>query len=101
MLFISKGQGLNLGLGDVDELVTCLEKAHNSGMDLSSFLHEYNSSRHKNVSISLGGIHALQRLFQNQDVPLQHAKTFGINMIQNLGAVRRQLAAAAAHGVSL
>ncbi len=92
---------MNLGLGDVDELVTCLEKAHHSGMDLSSFLHEYNSSRHKNVSISLGGIHALQRLFQNQDVPLQHAKTFGINMVQNLGAVRRQLASAAAHGVSL
>jgi len=94
------GQGLNLGLGDVDTLVTYLKKAHDSGMDLSSFLHEYNSSRHKNVSISLGGIHALQRLFQNQDVHLQHAKTFGVNMIQNIGPLRRQLASAAAHGVS-
>lgn len=96
----STGQGLNLGLGDVDTLVTYLKKAHDSGMDLSSFLHEYNSSRHKNVSISLGGIHALQRLFQNQDVHLQHAKTFGVNMIQNIGPLRRQLASAAAHGVS-
>lgn len=94
------GQGLNLGLGDVDVLVTCLKKAHDSGMDLSSFLHEYNSNRHKNISISLGGIDALQRLFQNQDVYLQHAKTFGINMVQNLGPLRRQLAQAAAHGVS-
>eukprot|EP00536_Pseudo-nitzschia_multiseries_P008005 jgi/Psemu1/240805/estExt_Genewise1.C_1950031 len=95
------GQGLNLGLGDVEVLASCIKKAHDSGMDISSFLHEYNSVRHKNVSVSLGGIHALQRLFQNHSVPLQHAKTFGINMIQNLGPLRRQLAVAAAHGVSL
>ena len=91
---------MNLGLGDVDKLVACIKKAHDSGMDLSSFLHEYNSNRHKNVSISLGGIHALQRLFHNQDIHLQHAKTFGINMVQNLGPLRRQLAIAAAHGIS-
>ena len=95
------GQGLNLGLGDVDVLVSCLKKAHDSGMDLSSFLHEYNSNRHKNVSISLGGIHALQKLFQNQNIPLQHVKALGINTIQNFGPLRRQLAVAAAHGVSL
>eukprot|EP00535_Pseudo-nitzschia_heimii_P000836 CAMPEP_0197184454 /NCGR_PEP_ID=MMETSP1423-20130617/9910_1 /TAXON_ID=476441 /ORGANISM="Pseudo-nitzschia heimii, Strain UNC1101" /LENGTH=437 /DNA_ID=CAMNT_0042635265 /DNA_START=419 /DNA_END=1732 /DNA_ORIENTATION=+ len=93
------GQGLNLGLGDVDKLLTCLKKAHDSGMDLSSFLHEYNSNRHKDISISLGGIHALQRLFKNQDKHIQHAKTFGMNMVHNLGPLRRQLAAAAAHGV--
>jgi len=97
----TSGQGLNLGLGDVDALVSCLKKAHDSGMDLSSFLHEYNSSRHREVSVSLGGIHALQRLFQNQNVELQHAKTFGMNVIQNLGPLRRQLASAAAHGVSI
>ena len=82
-------------------LTSSLRKAHDSGMDLSSFLHEYNSNRHKSVSISLGGIHALQRLFNNQDAALQHAKTFGVNMIQNIGPLRRQLAVAAAHGVSV
>ena len=101
IVYLATGQGLNLGLGDVDELVSCLKKAHDSGMDISSFLHEYNSNRHKNVSISLGGIHALQRLFQNQNVPLQHVKTFGFNMIQNIGPLRRQLAVAAAHGVAV
>jgi ubiquinone biosynthesis monooxygenase Coq6 len=95
------GQGLNLGLGDVDTLVSFLEKAHSAGMDLSSFLHEYDSSRHKSVSVSLGGIHALQRIFRNQNVPLQHIKTFGMNIIQNVGPLRRQLAVAAAHGVAL
>ncbi len=93
------GQGLNLGLGDVDCLVTSLEKAHRAGMDLSSFLNEYNSGRHRSVSISLGGIHCLQRLFLLQGAPMQHAKTLGLNLVQNIGPLRRQLAAAAALGV--
>ncbi|MGK3746018.1 MAG: ubiquinone biosynthesis monooxygenase Coq6 [Bacillariaceae sp.] len=96
------GQGLNLGLADVDTLVTKLKKAHDAGMDLSSFLNEYNTDRHKNVSISLTGIHALQKLFVNtKDVPIQHVKTFGMNMIQNIGPLRRQLAIAAAYGVGV
>ena len=95
------GQGLNLGMGDVQVLVSCLEKASKSGMDVSTFLQEYASDRKRNVSISLGGIHALQRIFGSQDVPLQHAKTLGMNVIQNLGPLRRQIALAAAHGVSV
>ena len=95
------GQGLNLGLADVASLVASLEKAHKAGMDLSTFLPEYNSDRHRNVSISLGGIHALQRMFRNQDAPLQHLKTFGMNTISIVGPLRRQLASAAAYGVAL
>jgi ubiquinone biosynthesis UbiH/UbiF/VisC/COQ6 family hydroxylase len=95
------GQGLNLGLGDVQVLVECLEKASKSGMDLSSFLSEYDSDRQRNVSVALGGIHGLQRIFGMQNVPLQHAKTLGMNLIQNLGPLRRQIALAAAHGVSI
>jgi ubiquinone biosynthesis monooxygenase Coq6 len=95
------GQGLNLGLGDVEVLVECLEKAAAAGMDLSTFLAEYDSNRQRNVSVALGGIHALQRIFGAQNVPLLHAKTFGMNMIQNLGPLRRQLALAATHGVSI
>jgi len=94
------GQGLNLGLADVDTLITKFKKAHDVGMDLSSFLNEYNADRHKNVSISLSGIHTLQRLFVNtQNMPVQHMKTFGMNMIQNIGPLRRKLAMAATHGV--
>jgi ubiquinone biosynthesis monooxygenase Coq6 len=95
------GQGLNLGLADVDVLVTCIEKAHWAGMDLSTFLNEYNSNRHKAVSITMGGIHTLQRLFYVQNAPFQHMKTFGMNMVQNIGPLRRQLALAAAYGVAL
>ena len=95
------GQGLNLGLGDVAELVKCINKARAAGMDVATFLNEYESHRLRNVSLSLGGIHTLQRLFGNQQNPLQHAKTLGMNMIQNVGPLRRQLAKAAAYGLSI
>jgi ubiquinone biosynthesis monooxygenase Coq6 len=95
------GQGLNLGLGDVRVLVASIEKASMAGMDASTFLNEYASDRQRNVSLSLGGIHTLQRLFGSQNVALLHAKTLGMNVIQNLGPLRRQLAIAATHGVSI
>ena len=95
------GQGLNLGLADVQVLLKTIEKASKAGMDVSSFLQEYHTNRQRNVSISLGGIHALQRTFGNQDVALLHAKTLGMNVIQNLGPLRRQIALAAAHGISI
>ena len=95
------GQGLNLGLGDVHALAQTLERASKAGMDVSTFLNEYASTRQRNVSVALGGIHTLQRLFANQHVAAMHAKTLGMNVIQNLSPLRRQLAVAAAHGVSL
>ena len=95
------GQGLNLGLGDVHALCQSFERASKAGMDVSTFLNEYASIRQRNVSVSLGGIHTLQRVFANQHVAAMHAKTLGMNIIQNLGPLRRQLAIAAAHGVSI
>jgi ubiquinone biosynthesis UbiH/UbiF/VisC/COQ6 family hydroxylase len=95
------GQGLNLGLGDVHALAQRFERASKAGMDVSTFLSDYDSTRRRNVSIALGGMHTLQRLFANQHVAAMHAKTFGMNMIQNIGPLRRQLAIAAAHGVSI
>jgi len=95
------GQGLNLGLGDVHTLVETIEKANTAGMEASTFLNEYSSIRQRNVSVALGGIHTLQRLFANQHVSALHAKTLGMNLIQNLAPLRRQLAIAAAHGVSI
>jgi len=95
------GQGLNLGMSDIQILVDKLQKANLSGMDLSTFLYEYENNRKRNVSLSLGGIHTLQQIFASNSVPLKHAKTFGMNVIQNVGPLRRQLAMTAAHGLSL
>jgi ubiquinone biosynthesis monooxygenase Coq6 len=95
------GQGLNLGLGDVQQLVNSIEKATLAGMDVSTFLQEdYGTSRRRSISLSLAGIHSLQRLFGNQqDTALQHVKTLGLNLLQNVTPLRRQLVQAAAYGI--
>jgi hypothetical protein len=62
-----------------DRSTSKFKRAHKSGMDLSTtFLPEYNSDHHKNVSILMGGTHAFQRMFRNHNAPatatLQHVR---------------------------
>jgi ubiquinone biosynthesis monooxygenase Coq6 len=95
------GQGLNLGLLDVQALTLCLEKAIGSGMDVGTFLHEYNTSRQVQVSSTVAGIHGLQVLFSKalQSPISKHIKSLGMNSIQNLPWIRQKIAQAACYGV--
>lgn len=95
------GQGLNLGLLDVQALTACLDKAIRSGMDVGTFLHEYNTSRQVQVSATVAGIHGLQGLFSkaSQSPISKHIKAFGMNGIQNLPWIRQKIAHAACYGV--
>jgi ubiquinone biosynthesis monooxygenase Coq6 len=95
------GQGLNLGLLDVQALTVCLEKALRSGMDVGTFLHEYNTSRQVQVSATVAGIHGLQGLFSkaSQSPISKHIKSLGMNGIQNLPWIRQKIAQAACYGV--
>jgi 2-polyprenyl-6-methoxyphenol hydroxylase-like FAD-dependent oxidoreductase len=93
------GQGLNLGLQDVAALVECLQRSVQAGMPLGTFLLDYEQSRRHQVGLTVAGIHAVQRLFASQSVPAKHAKALGMNFIQLMGPLRRQLVQAACHGV--
>jgi len=95
------GQGLNLGLQDVASLVSVVEKALGSGMDPGTFLREYEASRRKQVSLTLSGIHMLQRLFMGQSPAAKHLKSFGMSVVQNVGPARRALVQAATQGVAI
>jgi len=92
------GQGLNLGLGDVQNLVRQLVESHTSGMDVGNAMHlqRYQSERQKEVSVSMAGIHALHSVFSlERAVPLIHARSLGMNLINNVAPVRSKLAAIA------
>jgi ubiquinone biosynthesis monooxygenase Coq6 len=95
------GQGLNLGLQDVQALVQTIRKAVDAGMDPGTFLSEYNHSRRQQVNLTVAGIHGLQRMFAQQHVLLKHAKSLGMNLVQNLAPVRRALVQAASQGVAV
>lgn len=95
------GQGLNLGLQDVANLADLIVKASTSGMDVATFLQDYDRSRKLQVSLTLGGIHALQRMFGVQHAAAKHIKSLGMNAIQNLPPLRRALVDVACQGVAV
>ena len=93
------GQGLNLGLGDVESLVRHYQTAQESGMDFGGtmhFLNQYNKERRAEVSAVLGGIHALHEFFATKFEPAVYVRSLGMNLINALGPVRRHLAEVAA-----
>jgi ubiquinone biosynthesis UbiH/UbiF/VisC/COQ6 family hydroxylase len=96
------GQGLNLGLQDVADLVRSIQKATDAGMDVHTFLSShYNVNRTVQVALTLAGIHALHGMYGMQHLAAKHVKSLGMNAIQNVGLLRRQLAQAACHGVAV
>ena len=94
------GQGLNLGLQDVANLADLVIRATDAGMDVATFLDDYERSRKWQVSLTLGGIHALQRMFGVQHVAAKHMKSLGMNTIQNVPPLRRALVDVACQGVA-
>ena len=96
------GQGLNLGLQDVMALRDVIMKAKNSGMDVGTYLQEYNTSRQIQVSTTVAAIHGLQQLLchrQSNGIIGKHMKAFGMNFIQNVKSVRQKIVRAACYGV--
>ncbi|GKZ00483.1 hypothetical protein MPSEU_001000800 [Mayamaea pseudoterrestris] len=94
------GQGLNLGLQDVAQLVQVVKKATDAGMDPSTFLHEYESGRKEQVTMTVGGIHALHQMFHQQSTLAKHVKSLGMNLVQSVGPVRQRLVHAACWGAA-
>lgn len=94
------GQGLNLGLQDVANLADLIVRAADAGMDMSTFLEDYERSRKLQVSLTLGGMHALHHMFGVQHPAAKHIKSLGMNAIQNLPPLRRALVDVACQGVA-
>ena len=94
------GQGLNLGLQDVANLADLIVRATDAGMDVATFLEDYERERKWQVSLTLAGIHALQRMFGVQHVAAKHIKSFGMNAIQILPPLRKALVDVACQGVA-
>jgi len=73
------GQGLNLGLGDVDELVTLLDtRSYWRGVDDLHLLRQYERSRKAELALVGGSGDALQRLFDQPAPLLQNIRNWGM-----------------------
>lgn len=94
------GQGLNLGLQDVAHLADIIQQAADAGMDVATFLDDYDRGRRWQCSLTLTGLHALHQMFGVQGATAKHVKSLGMNFIQNVPPLRRALVEVACRGVA-
>jgi 2-polyprenyl-6-methoxyphenol hydroxylase-like FAD-dependent oxidoreductase len=83
------GQGLNLGLGDVAELVTLLDtRPYWRGVDDLRLLRQYERARKAELSMVGGSTDALQRLFERPDALLQNIRNWGMLQFDRSGPLK-------------
>lgn len=85
------GQGLNLGFRDVAALAELVIAAVARGEDPGSaaLLARYQAARRPDSLLMLGGMHALERLFGNDLLPLRIARRIGIAAVDRLPGLKR------------
>ena len=87
------GQGLNLGLGDVAELVTLLDaRPYWRGVDDVRLLRQYERARKAELSMVGGSTDALQRLFERPDALLQNIRNWGMLQFDRSGPLKHWVA---------
>ena len=93
------GQGLNLGLRDVQALNLCLQNAEseqqgNHQKDVGSYtvLQRYQQQRQADKDNTIGLTHNLVKLFSNQHVPLVMGRNMGLFALQLMPMLKSQFA---------
>ncbi|RPA88206.1 ubiquinone biosynthesis hydrox [Ascobolus immersus RN42] len=97
------GQGLNLGIGDVECLVKTLEHGVMDGKDIGSVLslEPYFSERYLTNHIMLGVVDKLHKLYGTDFAPVVAARSMGLSAVNSLGWVKNMLMKQAAGGKTL
>eukprot|EP00519_Triparma_laevis_P011097 CAMPEP_0182496022 /NCGR_PEP_ID=MMETSP1321-20130603/4722_1 /TAXON_ID=91990 /ORGANISM="Bolidomonas sp., Strain RCC1657" /LENGTH=472 /DNA_ID=CAMNT_0024699523 /DNA_START=107 /DNA_END=1521 /DNA_ORIENTATION=- len=91
------GQGLNLGIADVECLVKCIESSVTTGgaVDDEYALERYSNERRKEVLKMMGGIHALHHVFKEENDLVLTGRALGMSLLNMSGTAKRSLARAA------
>lgn len=85
------GQGLNLGLRDIDALASLLIAAKEKQQDYGDekMLKQYEHLRRLDNSLMAGATDLLNGLFSNNSASVRIARTLGLKLVQKLPRVRR------------
>ncbi|CAE6402615.1 unnamed protein product [Rhizoctonia solani] len=87
------GQGLNMGLSDARELVTCLENAVSTGSDIGSYtaLLPYMRARYMPNQSLLLATDSLHKLYGTTASPVVWARSTGLEIINELSTIKGAL----------
>ncbi len=91
------GQGLNLGLGDIEELIRVLQdKPSYQSVGEQRVLERYRRARLEPVLAMRLVTHGLHQLFATQVAPIALARNVGMKLVDKLPFIKRHLIAGAA-----
>ncbi|KAH3663730.1 hypothetical protein OGAPHI_005132 [Ogataea philodendri] len=84
------GQGLNMGQADVKSLVGVLETSLERGLDIGTkmALEPYFSERYPANHVLLGVVDKLHKIYSTDAAPLVFARSFGVNVLNNVPFVK-------------
>jgi 2-octaprenyl-6-methoxyphenol hydroxylase len=87
------GQGLNLGLRDVDVLSNLLIMAKNENADLGSadILQTYSRKRRADNVLMAGATDMLNQLFSNDIAPIRYARRLGLRAVKKIPSLQKLL----------
>ena len=88
------GQGLNLGLGDVDVLSGLLDEVNSTGGNFGDMnvLKEYEKERKDANVMMASSLDVLKRIFDSESLPLQAARGLGMSALNSAPIVKEKIA---------
>ncbi len=97
------GQGVNLGLRDVDALVAALTEARAAKRDIASetVLRRYERRRRSDNAVSANAFDAIQRVFGSEAMPLAALRGAGLAIVNRVAPLKQLFAKHAAGAVRL
>lgn len=80
------GQGLNLGLRDVDALANLVIENHELGLPINSLvmLEKYKKQRAGDITAMVQATHNLNQLFSNNFLPLRSTRRLGLKIVDKI-----------------
>ena len=92
------GQGVNLGLRDVDELCDALREARDAKRDFAveAVLRRYERRRRSDSAIAAYAFDAIQRIFGSDSRPLAALRGFGLDVVNTIAPLKRFFSSRAA-----
>ena len=88
------GQGLNLGFGDIAELMAQILRRRRLGLDWGSqtLIKDYERARRPANTAMLLATHGLERLFSNSHAVFLHSRRLGLQAFQHMPALKSAFA---------